>query len=137
MQPEVLAKINILIVEDNKINQLLVKNSLKKFGIENFSAFENGKNALKALSQKSFDLVLLDIQMPGYDGYEIAREIRAGKSTNRYIPIVALTADTSESGMQKAFDAGMNAYVKKPYIPEELYSTIVKCLAINQDPSIQ
>ncbi|HNQ00116.1 MAG TPA: response regulator, partial [Bacteroidia bacterium] len=124
--------VRVLIVEDNKVNQLLVKNMLKKFGFENFEAAENGKVALSKLREQEFDIILMDIQMPEMDGYEITREIRTRmRNEVRNIPIIALTADASEKEKVKARESGMNDYVVKPYTPEELYSTLLKFIPEN------
>jgi signal transduction histidine kinase/CheY-like chemotaxis protein/HPt (histidine-containing phosphotransfer) domain-containing protein len=119
------SSIHILIVEDNKVNQLLVKNMLRKFGFSKFDCAENGRTALEILKANNYELILMDIQMPEMDGYEITREIR-GKfpSPIREIPIIALTADASEKEKMRAREAGMNDYVVKPYTPEELYNTM-------------
>ena len=127
--PQDFLSIHVLVVEDNKINQLLVKNMLKKFGILYFDAVENGNIALKKLAEKKYDLILMDIQMPELNGYEITRLIRKNaESENRNIPIIALTGDSLESERKKARDAGMNEYLVKPFTTEELYATMLKCL---------
>ncbi len=119
--------LHILIVEDNRINQLLLKNTLLKFGFTNFSIAESGETALNKLAEKNYDLILLDIQMPGMDGYEITHEIRTKMNTEyRTIPIIALTANGSKKDRARALEAGVNEYVMKPYTPEDLYSTILK-----------
>jgi signal transduction histidine kinase/CheY-like chemotaxis protein len=119
------SSINILIVEDNRVNQLLVKNMLKKFGFSKFDCAENGRTALEILKKNKYHLILMDIQMPEMDGYEITREIRTKfPSPVRETPIIALTADASEKEKMHAREAGMNDYVVKPYTPEELYTTM-------------
>ncbi len=119
--------LTILIVEDNRINQLLLKNTLLKFGFTNFSVAESGEAALKKHAEKNFDLILLDIQMPGMDGYEITNAIRTTMSPEYLtVPIIALTANGSKKDKAKALEAGVNEYVIKPYTPEDLYSTILK-----------
>lgn len=119
--------VRILVVEDNKVNQLLMKNMLKKFGFVNFDTAENGRVALQKCKEHDFDLILMDIQMPEMDGYEITKELRSKyRPEISTIPIIAITADASEKEKQKARDAGMNDYVVKPYTPEELYASLVK-----------
>jgi signal transduction histidine kinase/CheY-like chemotaxis protein len=119
------SSIRILIVEDNKVNQLLVKNMLKKFGFTQFDCAENGKTALEILKKNSYHLILMDIQMPEMDGYEITSVIRKNFSSPvRDIPIIALTADASEKEKMRARESGMNDYVVKPYTPEELFTTM-------------
>jgi len=124
-----LSNIRVLIVEDNLVNQLLVKNLLRKFGIENFDCAENGKTTLSLISEINYDIILMDIQMPGMDGYEITTVIRKKMPEPiRSVPIIALTADASQKEKTKALEAGMNDYIVKPYNPEELYSTMLKHL---------
>ncbi len=119
----------ILIVEDNRINQLLVKNVLKNFGFSNYDAAENSTDAFKKLSENNYDIILMDIQMPGMDGFEITREIRTKLSKKLGpVPIIALTGDGSENEREKARTAGINDYIVKPYDPEELYSILLKHL---------
>jgi signal transduction histidine kinase/CheY-like chemotaxis protein len=121
------SNVGVLVVEDNKVNQLLVKNILRKYGFLNVDTAENGRFALNLLREKNYDLILMDIQMPEMDGYEITREIRNRLSKEmRNIPIIAITADASDKEKLKAKEAGMDDYVVKPYTPEELYFTMLK-----------
>jgi signal transduction histidine kinase/CheY-like chemotaxis protein/HPt (histidine-containing phosphotransfer) domain-containing protein len=119
------SSIQILIVEDNKVNQLLVKNMLKKFGFTKFDCAENGRTALEILKKNTYHLILMDIQMPEMDGYEITSVIRKTFTPPVCnIPIIALTADASEKEKMRARESGMNDYVVKPYTPEELFTTM-------------
>jgi len=121
------SNLSILVVEDNKVNQLLVKGVLKKFGFTRVDAADDGQDAFRQLDGKSYDLILMDIQMPGMDGYQVTRTLRASQDERiRSIPVIALTGDASEKEKQKATEAGMNAYVVKPYTPEELYNTLLR-----------
>jgi CheY-like chemotaxis protein len=121
------SSLSVLVVEDNKVNQLLVKGVLKKFGFARIDTADDGQDAFRKLESNLFDLVLMDIQMPGMDGYEVTRAIRANVNERiRNIPVIALTGDASEKEKQKATQAGMNGYVVKPYTPEELYNTLLK-----------
>ena len=122
-----LVELAVLIVEDNKVNQLLIKNMLKKFGFENLDTSYNGRNALDKLRVNTYDVILMDIQMPEMDGYEITREIRLRlRKEMRNVPVIAITADASEKEKAKAKEAGMDDYVVKPYTPEELFSVLLK-----------
>lgn len=124
--------VRVLIVEDNYVNQLLVKNMLKNFGFANYDSAENGRSALAKLREEMYDIILMDIQMPEMDGYEITREIRTRLSKEiRNVPIIAITADASEKEKTKAREAGMNDYVVKPYTSEELYASLIKFLPNN------
>ena len=121
------SNVSVLIVEDNKVNQLLLKNMLKKFGFDKLETAENGRIALNKLRENNFDLVLMDIQMPEMDGYEITHEIRTRlRKEMRNIPVIAITADASDKEKVKAKEAGLDDYIVKPYSPEELYFTIIK-----------
>ncbi len=120
----------ILLVEDNKINQLVVAKMLRKLGMEVVTA-ENGFEALDAFEDSYFDLVLMDIQMPGMDGYRATAEIR--KSTDprkRDVPIVALTASAFLTEKEKAKLFGMNDHVGKPFGPDDLLEKISACLSV-------
>lgn len=129
--PQDFQDIYVLVVEDNKINQLLVKNMLKKFGILHLDSVDNGNAALKKIAEKKYDVILMDIQMPELDGYQITRLIRKNAGTpNRNIPIIALTGDSLDGERKKADEAGMNAYLVKPFTTEELLTTMLKCLDI-------
>ncbi len=125
-----LAGNRILLVEDNKINQLVVANMLKKLGIEVITA-DHGLEALDEFTKHYFDLVLMDIQMPKMDGYRTTAEIR--KSTDprkRDVPIIALTASAFLTAKEKAKLFGMNDHVGKPFGPEDLLDKISDCLAV-------
>ncbi|MEO1624142.1 MAG: response regulator [Bacteroidota bacterium] len=120
----------ILLVEDNKINQLVVAKLLRKLGVEVITA-DNGFEALDAFEDSYFDLVLMDIQMPGMDGYRATAEIR--KSTDprkRDVPIIALTASAFLTEKEKAKLFGMNDHVGKPFGPDDLLEKITNCLSV-------
>ncbi|MEL6864703.1 MAG: tetratricopeptide repeat protein, partial [Bacteroidota bacterium] len=123
-----LADNKILLVEDNRINQLVVAKMLRKLGMEVVTA-DNGFEALDAFEDSYFDLVLMDIQMPGMDGYRATAEIR--KSTDprkRDVPIIALTASAFLTEKEKAKLFGMNDHVGKPFGPDDLLEKISNCL---------
>jgi signal transduction histidine kinase/CheY-like chemotaxis protein/HPt (histidine-containing phosphotransfer) domain-containing protein len=119
--------VRVLIVEDNKINQLLVRNILKKFGLEIIESADNGRAAIRMLNQATYDVILMDIQMPELNGYDITQHIRNTlKISQEELPIIALTADASEKEKQTAMSLGMNDYIVKPYSPEDLYRVLSK-----------
>ncbi len=122
----------ILVVEDNKINQLVVRKMLTKLGVLVTTA-NNGLEALDRVNETYFDLILMDIQMPKMDGYRATAEIR--KSENPMIanvPIIALTASAYLTEKDKAQLFGMNDHVGKPFGPEELMEKISQCLATKE-----
>ena len=100
--PQDFSQVNVLIVEDNKINQLLLKNMLKRFGFPNSDSVDDGTTALARIAENKYDLILMDIQMPGMDGYEITTRIRTTMRDCACIPIIALTGDASVKEKEKA-----------------------------------
>jgi CheY-like chemotaxis protein len=114
----------VLLVEDNAVNQMIVKAALNKMGAQ-CTVAGNGRVALEELARATFDLVLMDIQMPVMDGYEATRAIRARETSGFRMPIVALTANTTLEDRESAFAAGMDAFLTKPVRIEELRATVV------------
>jgi two-component system sensor histidine kinase/response regulator len=114
----------ILLAEDNAVNQTLAVRLLEKRGYVVFVA-GNGEAAVTALEKDYFDLVLMDIQMPGMDGFEATSLIRKKEEgTGRHIPIVAMTAHALKGDQERCIAAGMNGYVSKPIRTSELFSAI-------------
>lgn len=110
-------EINILVAEDNKVNQTLIKAILNKFGCS-FEIADNGKIAIDFLKETKFDLVLMDVMMPEINGIEATKIIR--KNINNDIPIIALTASAQIDDEEKCRDAGMNDFISKPIEIEKL-----------------
>jgi two-component system, cell cycle response regulator DivK len=108
----------ILVVEDHEDNRRILRDLLRATGFEMIEAHD-GEAALERVSSERFDLILMDIQLPGIDGYEVARRIRAG-STNAVTPIIAVTSYALSGDDEKARLAGCTDYVAKPYRPREL-----------------
>lgn len=123
----------ILVAEDNKVNQLLVLQLLQEYGIDPVFR-ENGMEAVALLSQESFDLLLLDIQMPVMDGYKTVQEIR---KKNIAIPVVAMTAYVMPGEKEKCLAAGMNDYLAKPIEEQELRAILLKYLNKDMAESVQ
>jgi len=116
----------ILVAEDNEINQELIRELLESWGIA-VDIVENGKEALRLLSENEYDLVLMDVQMPGMDGYEAARAIRSdGKY--RELPVLAMTAHALTGDRKKSLDAGLDDHITKPIDPDQLLITLIKWL---------
>lgn len=120
--------LNILLVEDNVVNQLITQTMLRKKGHKVFLA-NHGLEALEVLKNRSFDVVLMDIQMPQMDGFEATRHIRALEGEKAKIPVVALTADVMADDLQRCLDAGMNGHVSKPIKIETLLAELKRVLA--------
>ncbi len=121
LDPEI-KNINVLVVEDIPLNQLLMKTLLDDFGFERDIA-ANGKIAIEKLMTKSYDIILMDLQMPEMNGFEATDYIR--NKLNSKIPIIALTADVTTVDLAKCKAVGMNDYLAKPIDERLLYSKII------------
>jgi two-component system, sensor histidine kinase and response regulator len=114
----------ILLAEDNVVNQVLAVRTLEKRGYSVVVA-ANGRAAVEALEKENFHLVLMDIQMPGMDGFEATAAIReAEKLTGKHIPIVAMTAHALKGDQDRCMAAGMNGYVSKPICSMDLFAVM-------------
>jgi PAS domain S-box-containing protein len=110
----------ILVVDDNEINVLIAKRILSKFGLHIDAAF-SGEEAVEKVKMDTYDLIFMDIKMPGIDGFEATRQIRAIPGEHfRSIPIIALTASMLHNEFGKFKESGMNGHVLKPFKPEEI-----------------
>jgi CheY-like chemotaxis protein len=121
--------VRILLVEDNITNQQVALGILKKLGLR-ADVVANGAEALKALEQIPYDLVLMDVQMPEMDGLEATRQIRDPESAVRdhTVPVIAMTAHAMAGDREKCRKAGMNDYISKPVAPEVLAGKLEKWL---------
>jgi len=118
------APLRVLLVEDNAVNQKLAVSLLEKMGHSSVIA-EDGRAALKALENDTFDAILMDVQMPEMDGLTATRIIREKeKGTGSRVPIIALTAHASKEDQARCLAAGMDRYFSKPVRPEELARAI-------------
>lgn len=121
----------VLLAEDYPINQMLVVTLLEKRG-HHVVVAGNGKEALVALERQAFDLVLMDLQMPDMDGFEITARIRASEEgTKNHIPIVAMTAHALKGYRERCLEAGMDDYVTKPIDPPGLFEAIEKLFQVS------
>ncbi|MBQ3721468.1 MAG: response regulator [Fibrobacter sp.] len=120
----------ILLVEDNLMNQELAVSLLNSVGLTTMIA-NNGKEALELLKPDSFDLVLMDLQMPVMDGLTATKEIRAKEEEYfKKVPILAMSARAFQKDKEECYDAGMNSYIVKPIDPTLLYEDLAKYLPI-------
>lgn len=122
------SQFEVLAVDDIPLNLLLVQKMLSRFNFKLRTA-ANGQQALDAVAAKKPDLILLDLMMPGIDGFEVIRRLRADPATAD-IQIVILSALNSNEDVVKGFNAGANDFIMKPIIMEKLLSCVVNQLAI-------
>lgn len=120
-----LAHAKILLVEDNRVNQIVATNFLKKWGLT-VDIANNGVEALSRIESKEYALVLMDLQMPEMDGYTAARRIREKQADPYFqrVPIIALTASAMMDVRGKVLQTGMNDFITKPFEPDDLYQKI-------------
>lgn len=112
----------ILVVEDQVDNRRIVRDLLTKYGYEIVEAL-TGEEGVAAAESQHPDLILMDIQLPGLDGYEATRRIRANPAL-QHIPIIAVTSYALSGDDVKAFAAGCNAYIAKPFSPRALLAKV-------------
>jgi CheY-like chemotaxis protein len=114
----------VLLVEDNEINQQVAKEILEGAGLK-VTLAADGQEGVNAVKESSYDLVLMDVQMPIMDGYTATREIRKDERFKE-LPIIAMTAHAMAGDEDKSLQAGMNGHVTKPIDPDQLFSTLQK-----------
>ncbi|MFP4455952.1 MAG: PAS domain S-box protein [Desulfonatronovibrio sp.] len=129
------SSIRILMAEDNQINQLVAAKTLEKIG-HRPDIVEDGFQAVEAYQNKPYDLILMDIQMPGMDGIEATRKIRELEKTSNSlsrIPVIALTAHATSEDRDRCLAAGMDDYLTKPVRPDNLREVLEKWLSRTSD----
>lgn len=119
---------HVLVVEDNKINQMITRKILEKNKIT-CDVADDGEMALEKISQVTYDLVLMDIHMPGISGIEATKRVR---KTDKELPILALTAVTIDENIDDFYLAGFTDVIPKPYKVEEFFSKIYKSISRNK-----
>ena len=115
---------SVLVVEDNKINQMITKKILEKNKMKCMVA-DNGMDAIKIIKENTFDVVLMDIHMPGISGIEATQKIR---EFDKQLPIIALTAVTIDENLDEFYRAGFNEIIPKPFKTEEFFEKIYRTL---------
>lgn len=122
-----LGNLKILVAEDNLVNQMLLKKILQKWEVRQLVFADDGEEAIELYDQGDFDLLLLDLQMPVKDGFEVASYIRSlSDAMKSDIPIIALTASSFVEVKEQLEQAGINDFISKPFIPDDLLSKIIK-----------
>ena len=122
----------VLLAEDNRVNRLFAGEILRAAGLE-CEVVENGRQALQAVEEGHFDLVLMDCQMPELDGFDATRRIRAMEQAGKlpgHLPVIALTANAIKGDRDRCVEAGMDDYVSKPFEPRTLLQTMGRFLAM-------
>lgn len=126
-----LSAYHFLVADDDEYNRKLIQHILEKWKAK-FTIVKHGQALLKEVSEKEYDLILLDIHMPGMNGYEVAKSIRSSrnKKVNK-VPIIALTATVEKEELKKSQSVGINDVLAKPYTEGELHSKMTDILKIN------
>jgi len=120
-----LASVRVLAVDDSPINLTLAIALLAGRGVD-VTGVSSAAEALRLLDQRPFDLVLMDIEMPGMSGIEATRRIRESTGKNASLPVIAVTAHALPKKRQEVMEAGMNDLLAKPYLPEQLYAMVIR-----------
>lgn len=123
---KLLANKKVLIVEDNKINQMITKRMLESKGVI-CEVIDNGEESIKAVKDNNYDLILMDVHLPGINGTIATEKIR---EFNKQIPVIALTAISLDENRDMLLSFGMNDVITKPFVPEEFYAALLRNLAI-------
>ena len=123
------SKVRLLVVDDNPVNLMVAQQQLEHLGYAT-DAVEDGLAALEALERTSYDLVLMDCQMPGLDGYETTRRLRRAEGEMRHTAVVAVTAHAMKGERERCLESGMDDYIAKPYRTEDLAAVIERWLAV-------
>lgn len=114
----------ILYIEDNSDNLTLVKRAMEAAGY-NFIGAQDGLSGLKMAEDQAPDVILLDINLPDIDGYEVARRLRSSSKPNLiYVPVIAITANAMRGDAEKALAAGCDVYMSKPINIRELWARV-------------
>ena len=121
---KILNGLNMLVVDDNKVNLMITKKNLEKLGVQ-CVAVDNGYDAVTLVKDNKFDLVFMDVHMPGKNGIETVRDIRV---FNTKVKIVALTAVDLENAIEEIYNSGMNGVITKPYKKEDFVLKIKNIL---------
>lgn len=117
---------HILLIEDNPANQMIVRQLLEMVGCR-VDCADNGQQAMDKIIAAQYDLVVMDVQMPVMNGYETAHRIRS-EFKFRHLPVIAMTANTTQEDRKRCLNAGMDDFIAKPIYHDELYLILAKWL---------
>ena len=132
-----LSRLNVTIVDGNEYMRLLIKSILKAFGVRNLRGFGDATMALASLKELTPDLVLCELHIAPFDGFEFTRTVRTAEdSPNTFVPIVLMTSYGDEQHVMTACDAGVNDVLLKPISPKALYRHIA-CIIENPRPFVR
>ena len=123
-----------LVVDDNAINRRVARSFLEIHGLH-ISEAADGNEALEVLAMDKYDIVLMDIHMPGLDGAEAFKRLRTSGSANRLTPVIALTADSMHGDREKFLSKGFDGYVSKPIDERSLVTAITQILSLPDEES--
>jgi CheY-like chemotaxis protein/HPt (histidine-containing phosphotransfer) domain-containing protein len=126
-QPHPLQGCRILLVEDNELNRIVATDLLEGAGGASVGVARNGIEALQRLDAEPFDLVLMDLQMPGMDGFETTQRLRERPSLAR-LPVIAMTAHAMARDRERCLAVGMNDFISKPFDPRDLFAALARAL---------
>jgi len=139
LQPEVLrlsSQLRVLVVDDSALNRAVAKQMLERLGCEAVLC-ESGEASLHKLKQESFDIVLMDCQMRGLDGYATTRRLRTMSKSLSTLPVIAVTANAFEDDRKAALDAGMNDLLAKPFGLHDLERLLIRWTRALREPSLR
>jgi len=122
-----------LVVEDNKFNQIVMQNLVKRIGIE-VDIAENGVEALEMVDKHDYDLVFMDVRMPVMNGHEATGHIRARQDDKAKLPIIAVTAEATKHDVNECLDSGMDRHLAKPLRIVDLVATIDELDILQKTP---
>ncbi|HEX4020055.1 MAG TPA: response regulator [Acidobacteriaceae bacterium] len=122
--------IRALIVDDSAVMRKIVERTLRQGGMDLTTVAEaaNGEEALAILRRQTVDLILCDINMPGMDGLELLQQMQVEKLA-RQVPVVMITTESSESHVRSALMNGAQAYIRKPFTPEQIQERVLPLVA--------
>ena len=123
LQTRKLSELSVLVVDDNEMNRMLAENFLEKSDV-NFVSVESGAKAISLLNENIFDIILLDIEMPEMDGFEVLKKIREDMGAD--LKIIACTAHTYQGRIDQIIEFGFCSYLIKPYSKKDLLDELIK-----------